>query len=445
MVNWQEALAPFVRNVEERFDALRYRLNYMLGGLDPIKIVPYRGYGTPDTLYLKGRVLEDKGITRPTDNDTVWDNLVNTFKRFESDEVPHAQVAVRFQESEQEVTADEEGIFEVWIEPTRPLATDRLWQPVELELRSPTSDEQEEPPRATGHVLVPPPSAQFAVISDIDDTILQTDAANVVRMARSVFLENARTRLPFAGVAAFYHALQDGAHGTDMNPLFYVSSSPWNLYDLLSEFFELQGVPLGPIFLRNWGISRDELLPTKHRDYKLGVIRQMLDLYPDLPFILIGDSGQEDPEIYHAIVHEYPGRVLAVYVRNVSRGLERQEAVRALAKEVLEAGSTLLLADDSLAMAKHALDQGWIAEEHLPEIRAEKKKDEGPPTQLETLLGAEEKDREKGPKVVIKEEVSDDEPALSPGTLESATQAGDSEEQAPPTVVVEGEEAQDSE
>lgn len=444
MVNWQEALAPFVRNVEERFDALRYRLNYMLGGFDPIKIVPYRGYGTPDTLYLKGRVLEDKGITRPTDNDTVWDNLVNTFKRFESDEVPHARVAVRFQESEQEVTADEEGIFEVWIEPAHPLATDRLWQPVELELRSPTSDEQEEEPRATGHVLVPPPSAQFAVISDIDDTILQTDAANVVRMARSVFLENARTRLPFAGVAAFYRALQDGAHGTDMNPLFYVSSSPWNLYDLLSEFFELQGVPLGPIFLRNWGISRDELLPTKHRDYKLGVIRQMLDLYPDLPFILIGDSGQEDPEIYHTIVHEYPGRVLAVYVRNVSRGLERQEAVRALAEEVLKAGSTLLLADDSLAMAKHALDQGWIAEEHLPEIRAEKKKDEGPPTQLESLLGAEEKDREQGPKVVI-EEVSDDEPALSPGTLESATQAGDSEEQAPPTVVVEGEEAQDSE
>jgi phosphatidate phosphatase APP1 len=189
-----------------------------------------------------------------------------------------------------------------------------------------------------------------------------------------MLLENARTRLPFPGVAAFYRALERGARGTGANPIFYVSSSPWNLHDVIVDFLDAQNIPAGPMLLRDWDLGR-EMMHT--RDYKLAQIREILATYPALPFILVGDSGQQDPEIYGNVVGEFPGRVLAIYIRNVSPHPERSVAIRALAEQVTAHGSTLLLADDTLAAARHAAAHGWIDDAALAEIGAEKRADEG--------------------------------------------------------------------
>lgn len=372
--------------VERRVDLLKYRLRERIGGRRPIMIMPYRGYGTPRRLRLKGRVLEDRGIRPASEDDTVLDNLVNMVKRFKSNEIPYARVLACFQEVCREVRADVEGYFEVEIAPARPLEPDRLWQRVELRLLEPLRPGYP-PVHAVGEVLVPPPTARFGVISDIDDTIIHTSATNFLRMVHTVFLRNARARLPFEGAAAFYRALLRGGGGDNVNPLFYVSSSPWNLYDLLCEFFHIHGIPLGPLlFLRDWGLTEQEFLPTRHRTHKLREIRGIVGAFPHLPFILIGDSGQQDPEIYREVVDLYPGRIMAVYIRNVSRHPERIEAVRALAAEVLNAGSTLILADNTVPLARHALSMGWIAPDSMPDIVEQQRADEEPPTILETLL-----------------------------------------------------------
>ena len=93
---------------------------------------------------------------------------------------------------------------------------------------------------------------RFGIISDIDDTVIRTDATSLLGTFRSTMLANARTRLPFPGVAALYRAL----HGAGTNPLFYVSSSPWNIYDMLSDVLAIRGIPAGPLLLRNWGLER---------------------------------------------------------------------------------------------------------------------------------------------------------------------------------------------
>lgn len=402
MASWHEVIAHVAHNVEKHYDRLKTRLQNRIGRNNGLMILPYRGYGSINRLYLKGRVLEDKGITTPEDDDSVWDNLLNMYKRFESDEIPHAKVQVRFQEVEQIVTADEEGFFEVRIESPSPLTEDKMWWEVDLELLEPQS---KVPVTTTGTVLVPGPQAQYGVISDIDDTVLQTGAENLLLMARTVFLGNARTRLPFKGVAALYRAFFEGISGDSRNPLFYVSSSPWNLYDLLSDFFHLQDIPIGPVlFLRDWGLTATEILPLDNRDYKTKVCRQILDDFPSLRFILVGDSSQQDPEIYSELVKYYPERILAVYIRNVSKDLERPEGIRKLAEEVLEAGSTLILADDTLPMARHAIQQGWIKAAAFPEIKAEKKADEAPPGTLEKAL----KGDEEAPTMVLKGEKTED-------------------------------------
>jgi phosphatidate phosphatase APP1 len=267
--------------------------------------------------------------------------------------------------------------------------------------------------------------------------VVKTDAAHLLRMARSVFLSNARTRLPFKGVAALYRALQQGTTAEPgANPLFYVSSSPWNLYDLLIEFFTLHNIPQGPIFLRDWGVSKHELLPTQHRGHKLVAIEQLLERYPDLPFILIGDSGQEDPEIYHEVVRRYPGRICAVYIRNVSREPSRATAIRALAQEVITVGSTLILADDTLAVAQHAVEQGWIRPETIPMIAAENAADSASPSPIEQVLG----EAEPTPTVVIGGENSAETHAeVAGGAIEAALQSGDQSDDTPPTVIVKDE------
>ena len=118
-------------------------------------------------------------------------------------------------------------------------------------------------------------------------------------------------------MAAFYQALQLGDTGKVFNPIFYVSSSPWNLYDLLTDFMDVHAIPTGPLFLQDFGLDRDKFISADHDEHKITHIERLLDLYPKLPFILIGDSGQADPEIYSTILEKYPTRILAIYIRDI--------------------------------------------------------------------------------------------------------------------------------
>jgi phosphatidate phosphatase APP1 len=169
-------------------------------------------------------------------------------------------------------------------------------------------------------------------------------------------------------VASFYRALQRGPAGDETNPLFYVSSGPWNLYELLVEFFALQRVPIGPIMLRDWGIGSAESLPTHHVTHKRAAIRRVLETYPSLPFVLVGDSGQDDPEIYASVIREHPGRIHAAYIRDVGGNDARRASVRTLAAELARDGATLLLAEDTLTAARHAAGRGWIDAGALGEV-----------------------------------------------------------------------------
>ena len=356
---WRERLLALAAELEGRVDAAMSRRADRKGRRDPLVIHAYRGYGTSARVRVRGRVLEDGGIPAAGERDSAWRNVLSAIRRFESDEVPGARISVRFAGATQELVTDAEGYFDTWLTPRDALHGDKLWHEVALELLAPR-DPAIPSPAGIGRILVPPATAKLGVISDLDDTVVQTGATDARALLRSVFLANARTRLPFAGVAALYRALQDGADGGQNNPVFYVSSSPWNLYDVLAEFLAIREIPEGPIMLRDWGLSDRELLPTSHGSHKIEAIRSIIELYPTLPFVLIGDSGQEDPEIYREVVARYPSRVLAIYIRNVTPDARRAERIRALAREVAEARSELLLAADTGEVAVHALDRGWI-------------------------------------------------------------------------------------
>jgi phosphatidate phosphatase APP1 len=350
--------------IEERVDDLRFSFKRRFGLLDPFEILPYRGHGTSRDLFLKGRVLEETGITHPGPDDALWLNLLNMIRRFASDEIAGARVLASFGELRAETTADEEGFFEVRFRLAEPLDGSSRWHPVELELLSPPSPGGGEV-RSKGHVLVPR-GAGFGVISDLDDTVVRSSATNLLKMAWIVVRNNAHTRLPFEGVGAFYEALRRGKEGDSSNPIFYVSSSPWNIYDLLEDFLNVHGIPPGPLFLKDWS-------PTvlgKHRNYKLGVIRNLLETYEDMPFVLIGDSGEEDPEIYLQVLREHPKRIKTVYIRDVTPG-ERDTEVQAIASEARRLGTDMVTVPDTVAAAEHAVSAGLIALDSLAKVRSQ--------------------------------------------------------------------------
>jgi phosphatidate phosphatase APP1 len=363
LASWRRRIAVGAHAAEARFDRFRFGLKRRFGLLDPFEILPYRGYGTPRELLLKGRVLEVSGITRAGQDDAVWQNLRNMARRFASDEVAGARVQGSFGGMQVEAVADEEGFFEVRFELPEPLAGPTRWHPVELELLGPESPAREQV-RSTGQVLVPN-DARVGIISDIDDTVVRSSATNALKMAWIVLLKNAHTRLPFEGVATFYEALQRGADGLAHNPIFYVSSSPWNIYDVLEDFLNVHGVPAGPLFLKDWSLT----VLGKHRTHKLGIIRALLRTYPELPFVLIGDSGEEDPEIYHQAAREHPGRIRAVYIRDVTNA-KRDAEVKAIAKEMRSLGTELILAPTTAVAAEHASAIGLIAPDAVSGIRA---------------------------------------------------------------------------
>jgi len=335
-------------------------------------ILPYMSYGTAQHLAVRGRVLKDEGFIPPQQGHSGWRNLVELYKRLGSDEVPGARLCARFQDVEQEIVADDAGYFHAGLSLRQPLAAG--WHTVALRLLDP-APAAGQAARAEARVLVPPATARFGVISDIDDTVLWSNVTNKLRMLKMLAVSNAHTRKPFKGVTAFYRALHEGASGADGNPLFYVSSSPWHLYTPLVDFFQSQGIPLGPLLLKELGV-RSLFGAGRHQDHKLKNIEQILRTYPQLPFVLIGDSGQEDPEIYKEVVLRHPGRIRTIYIRNVDPDPARIEAIDRLIDEVRSSGTQLVLATDSEYAAAHAAGEGLIAAGLLADVRADKRGEE---------------------------------------------------------------------
>ena len=382
---------------ERAVDRVKFGLKWRYDLWRHLSIRPYRGFGKrAGPLHLRGRVLDDRRPEKPHPEQSTWRNAVNTLRRIASDELPGARVRLTLGREDgaqtRTATTDADGFFTFDFSPEEALPRDRVWHDVRLELEAPVPDA---PERAadTGHVLVPRAEAEFAVVSDLDDTVIRTGATSKLQMARIVLLNNASTRLPFPGVSALYRALQEGPDAERHNPIFYVSSSPWNLYEMFQGFFKAHDLPLGPIFLKDYGITANRFLKTGHAEHKLDRIERLIETYPNLRFVLVGDSGQEDPEIYRRLVGEHgPERIRAVFIRDVTLP-ERDAEVHAIARQVERMGVPMTLAKGTDEAATRAVELDLITEDAADAVREamqrEQREKEAPGGLRERLLGGD--------------------------------------------------------
>lgn len=305
---------PILRNLamrglvaaEKGLDRLRYDI---LGKGDEVeaRIDGYFGYRSRDRLVLRGRLLEAwKAQTQVSD--ATLARVRNMLRLYESDELPGVEVEIRIGQESHTVVTDNEGYFALLLE-GRNVPLPEATEVETATVRAPNIEAAEvEVP-----ILAPGTGTKLAVISDIDDTILETGATNFVKNWRRVLVETPEERLVVPGAPEFYRMLSGGR----ASPVFYVSSSPWNLYRYLQRFLGHNDMPTGPMFLRDYGIDDMKFIAAAHTEHKTDAVKHILGFYPDLKFLLIGDDGQKDVKVYAEAAKMFPERIAGVFIRDV--------------------------------------------------------------------------------------------------------------------------------
>lgn len=339
---------------------------------DGVAIQPYRGYGSVERAFVIGRVFRQGSATPARGPGDIRRHLRDMRRRLLRRAVRGARVRGVLFGTEVVAETDADGYFRLEWRIEAPPADPGRWAEARLTLEGPP------PIEASVEVYIAPPTARYAVISDIDDTVMKTGVANKLVMAWRLFVEDADDRTAFPGVATLYRALHAGASGDEGNPMLYVSRAPWGLYDVLDAFFRRQDIPGGPIlFLREWGVTWRKPFPRKAEDHKRALIDAIMETYADLPFVLIGDSGQHDPEVYRDVVDRHGGRVRAIYIRDVKGAASRAQDRAILSAAVAAAGSEMVVAADTLAMAEHAARLGLIVPDAVELVRGRQPEGEG--------------------------------------------------------------------
>ena len=166
----------------------------------------------------------------------------------------------------------------------------------------------------TASLFTIPKSAKVGIISDVDDTIMITQAPVLWKAAWNLLFLDPEKKASVPGMSVLFTKLADLFPDA---PFFYLSTSPWNVEGSIRHFIANHGFPEGPLLLRDLDPRPKTFIPTGPQ-HKLEFAEQLMGDFPDMKFILVGDDGQKDPTTYATIARRYPGRVLAIAIRQLS-------------------------------------------------------------------------------------------------------------------------------
>ncbi len=340
----------------------------------PVRIQPYFGYRNRERLTISARALR---APRPGFERSGRLRAVRTMlSQFASHEVADLPVDLEIRHRDgrsvhHRGVTDHEGFvhFDVALEPDWERDAHSQWEVVTLRW-----DNGEGRQSVEGHILAPGSQASLGVISDIDDTIIETGITGnwrkIARNWRRVVMELPDDRLLVPGADVFYNALGGGAvlhadeaHTGDRlpathHPFFYVSSSPWNLYSYLVAFQKSRGLPLGPLMLRDWGLNRATFGSGSHGAHKVAAIADIIETYDSMQFALIGDDSQGDLTAFADVVASHPGRVRAVFIRRAGDPLSPEERT---AQSVIEGANVPLWLGDCFTAGQQFLNAIGLA------------------------------------------------------------------------------------
>ncbi len=327
------------------------KLKHYFGLLQPFTVLPFYSYGCDNTVVIFGRVIENLEIGSPQKDDPWWRNLRNMLRVFLRARAEKAYLTATINGQSFPIITDDIGYYQAEfhmlekMEQSGWIDVDFVLDPIRGYRRISTQ---------RGAVFNIPSTAgsSTGIISDIDDTIVESYATDLLMSARMTFINNSTTRLAIAGMAELYNHI---IHLTSMiTPVFYVTSSSWSLYNLLGDFLILQGFPRGPLLMQKIGMTNNKLIRKGH-NHKTKKIETVLRVTKDQRFFLFGDNGQADREIYFDIAARYPERIAAVCIR-VARA-----KIKPFSADYNSLGVAYFEFDDGFSLQKQMLDQGILS------------------------------------------------------------------------------------
>lgn len=358
--------AAVVAGIESRLTRRRRDQKIQSGAFRGLHVIVYRGFVADGVAKVRVKVIEAPEL--PGDSRIpYWDTAEANLRRHAALDIVGAEVELRIgRHSATEIT-DEHGFANFSLR-VPGLRVGRH------EARAVTTPiDGGESACGTGEVVKPARGALFLVISDIDDTILLTGLTEGVTMVLRTLLRDVTERRAIPGMAALYQGLARGIPSRAGNrkpepTFFYVSTGSWSFYPMLDEFIGLRGFPPGPMFLTDWGPT-ERYLRRSGAEHKRTAIRRIFEAYPDMPFVLVGDSGQRDPLTYEEMAREFPGRVKLILIRQVGADDdERNAEIASRATELRDEGIPLHLVPDAAGAARLAHDKGLCDAATLAEV-----------------------------------------------------------------------------
>ncbi len=260
-------------------------------------IVPYTGYGTSSWVRVMARVLLRKPELRPEGV-----HAVRGWRSFATLHVTDEIVVIEVGDRRHEVRTDRGGYVDAVVEAD----LEPGWRSVRLHRAG------AEPVEAPVRILSP--DVRFAVVSDIDDTIMVTALPRPLLAAWNTFVLDEYARSPVPGMAVLYERLVT-AHPDA--PVFYLSTGAWNAAPALTRFLSRNLYPPGPLLLTDWGPTTDRWFRSGQA-HKRVTLERLAAEFPDIRWLLVGDDGQHDQKIYGDFLASHPDSVAAVAIRQLS-------------------------------------------------------------------------------------------------------------------------------
>ncbi len=278
-------------------------------GEGTLRVEPFGAIIGRGVLHVHGRV--HSGALPAPDPRGLRERARTLWRRWESDEVPGVTVRVTACGATTSGRTDDEGYFAIRL----------ALEDAALAPSTPVAIAAVGGPTCVVNAVVAGRDARFVVVSDVDDTVLVADATRRLRQAVNLYLREAGERRPVEGMARLYRALARGDGETPRhNPIAYVSSAPANLVTVMRDALARNGFPAGPLHLPDVGIDDQKLIKAGHLEHKSSCIAKVLDAVPDLPAVLVGDTGQADPEVFERVALKHPQRVRAAFLRDAPGG-----------------------------------------------------------------------------------------------------------------------------
>ncbi|WP_251449770.1 phosphatase domain-containing protein [Microbacterium sp. Marseille-Q6648] len=300
MPNSDASLRPdvlWLARLEHRFHSWRER-RARARGLTP-SVTPFPGYARTDWVRVLGRVLILPPSPRPGKGEFA---SVRGWRSFAAVPIGFAQVQVTIGGVTHEVVSDRGGVIDAVL----PASLEPGWQTFTM------SVEGGDPVETRTFVVAP--DQKFGIVSDVDDTVMVTALPRPLIAAWNSFVVDEHARQPVPGMAVLLERIVRENPGA---PLIYLSTGVWNVAPTLIRFLRRHLFPSGAMLLTDWGPTHDRWFRSG-KIHKSTNLRRLAQEFPDVKWLLIGDDGQHDDELYTTFTSEHPGNVAGVAIRRLS-------------------------------------------------------------------------------------------------------------------------------